>query len=209
MGFRAGRPLTAAMAAVLVLMGIFAVGIGLGKANGFSLAELLRGPDKPPPGAYPVLGPSQPIRIVIPSIDVLAPVHSVGLDDRGAIATPALHLRNEAGWYQQGPTPGQYGPAIIVGHVDTREKPAVFHRLNELRPGAKIEITRRDRQVTVFEVNSIERFSKDKLPVKRIYNDFSRPALRLITCGGRWVGGELGYRDNIVIFASLISARRA
>lgn len=203
------RRLGVPLAVLLVVAGLFGVGIGLGKANGLSLAELFRGPGKAPPGEFPVLGPSRPLRIQIPDIKVKAYVHGVGLDERGAIDTPSLLLRNEAGWFDDGPSPGQYGPAIIVGHVDTRDKPGVFHRLNELKPGAKIEITRRDNRITVFEVNTVERFSKDRLPVDRIYHDFSRPGLRLITCGGRWVGGELGYADNIVVFASLISARRA
>ncbi|MDI1464344.1 class F sortase [Catellatospora sp. KI3] len=201
---RWSRPL----ALLLVLAGLFSVGIGLGRAHGLSLAELFRGPGKPPPGEFPVLAPSRPLRIEIPSIKVKAYVHGVGVAADGAVATPSLLLRNEAGWFQQGPTPGQYGPAIIVGHVDTKDRPGVFHRLNEMKPGQRIEITRRDGKVAVFEVNTVERFAKDALPVKRVYQDFSRPGLRVITCGGRWVGGKLGYADNIVVFASLVSTRK-
>jgi hypothetical protein len=61
--------------------------------------------------------------------------------------------------------------------------------------------------VAVFEVNSVERFGKTRLPMRRLYADFSRPGLRLITCGGRWVGGDTGYADNIIVFASLTKAR--
>jgi hypothetical protein len=78
-----------------------------------------------------------------------------------------------------------------------------------LKAGAHIEITRRDRKVAVFEVNSVETFSKEQLPVKRVYDDYSRPGLRLITCGGTWVGGELGYASNVIVFASLISVETA
>lgn len=201
---------TGLLAAALVIFGIFGAGIGLGQATGtLQWPSLFVSGSKAPPGEFPVLGPSRPIRIVIPSIGVRAPVHDVGLDARGSIAVPAVTLRNEAGWYNQGPAPGQYGPAILVGHVDTKEKPAVFARLRDLKPGARIEITRRDRQVTVFEVNSVEWFSKTKIPVDRIYNDYSRPGLRLITCGGRWVGGDMGYASNVIVFASLVSAHKA
>jgi hypothetical protein len=197
------------LAGVLAVAGLFSLGIGLGKANGLSLAELFRGQDKAPPHEFPVLAPSPPLRIAIPDIDVRTGVHAVNLDRTGSIDVPAANVRNETGWYEQGPTPGQFGPAIIVGHVDTKDKPAVFARLNELKPGAKIEVTRRDRTVAIFEVNSVERFSKEQLPVDRVYNDFSRPSLRLITCGGRWVGGDVGYADNIIVFASLTSTRKA
>jgi Sortase domain len=196
-------------AAVLVLVGLFAAGSGLGRQHGFTIHDLFKPPAKPPPHEFPVLDPSPPTKITIKAIGVSAPVHGVGRADDGSVATPALALRNEAGWYKEGPTPGQFGPAIIVGHVDTKDKPAVFARLRDLQPGATIEITRRDRLVAVFEVNSVERFNKERIPVARVYGDYSRPSLRLITCGGAWVGGSTGYADNIIVFASLVSSRKA
>ena len=134
-------------------------------------------------------------------------MHGSGIAADGTIAVPDAARAQEAGWYDQGPTPGQYGPAVIVGHVDTTTGPAVFHDLEELRAGDRIEVTRADRSVAVFEVNSVERYDKDRLPVDEVYGDFSRPNLRLITCGGRWVGGETGYADNVVVFASLVQGR--
>ncbi len=147
------------------------------------------------------------MRLVIPSIGVRAPVGRVGLADDGSIAVPALERHNETGWYDRGPTPGQFGPAIIVGHTDTRTGPSVFHDLVKLRPGARIEVTRQDRSVAIFEVNSVEHFDKAALPAERVYGDYRRPALRLITCGGPWLGGSIGYADNVIAFASLIRAR--
>lgn len=194
------------LAACLLLIGLFATGIGLGMQNGL---DLFPRADKAPPGEFPVLDPSPPKRIRIPSIDVDAAVHGVGLERDGTIAVPSVKLRNEAGWYDEGPSPGQYGPAILVGHVDTKDKPAVFHRLKDLEPGARIEIARRDRNVAVFEVNSVEQYNKRALPVNEVYRDYTRPALRLITCGGNWVGGTTGYADNIIVFASLVSSHRA
>jgi hypothetical protein len=193
----------------MTLAGVFCTGLGLGQATGaIRLPDWAWARDAAPPREFPVLEPSRPIRISIPSIGVRAPVHGVGLADDGSIAVPDNNRRNEAGWYRAGPTPGQFGPAVIVGHVDTRTGPAIFHDLATLRPGAKIEVTRRDRRVAVFKVNSVETFSKAKLPPDRVYGDFSRPGLRLITCGGRWAGGDLGYADNVVVFASLVSSHK-
>jgi sortase family protein len=198
------------LAAALVMLGLFCAGIGLAQVTGaFQLSSLFGSGNKPPPGEFPVLGPSRPVKIVIPSIDVNAPVHGVGRDDSGSIAVPSLRLINEAGWFDEGPSPGQYGPAILVGHVDTKNQPAIFHRLGDLKAGAQIEITRRDSKVAVFEVNSVETFSKSQLPVNRVFNDYSRPGLRLITCGGAWVGGDLGYASNVIAFASLVRVRKA
>lgn len=184
--------------------------MGLGQATGtISFSGLFGSGSKAPPGEFPVLGPSHPIRILIPAIGVRASVHGVGRDRDGSIAVPAATLRNEAGWFTEGPSPGQYGPAVLVGHVDTKDRPAVFHRLHELKAGARIEITRRDRKIAIFEVNTVETFSKNQLPVSRVYEDYSRPALRLITCGGRWVGGDVGYASNVIVFASLVTVRKA
>jgi hypothetical protein len=206
----ARRPLPLGlMAAVLVFVGLFTVGAGLGAATGFDLGQLFRGPDKPPPRAFPVLDPSAPKRLTIRSIKVEAPILRVGLAPDGSVDVPPLKRHNEAGWFGEGPTPGQFGPALIVGHVDTTTGPSVFHKLGTLKPGQKIEVLREDDSVAIFQITSVERFSKEKLPVKRVYGDYSRPSLRLMTCGGKWLGGREGYRDNVVVFASLISAAEA
>jgi Sortase domain len=197
------------LAVVVVIVGVFTAGLGLGQLTGtVDLSAAWTAGSKAPPREFPVMKPSPPIRIAIPAIGVRASVHRVGLADDGTIEVPAANRRNEAGWYEKGPTPGEFGPALIVGHVDNRTGPAVFHDLSTLRAGERVEITRRDRSVAVFEVNTVERFDKARLPVDRVYDDFSRPSLRLITCGGRWVGGQTGYTDNIVVFASLVTARK-
>jgi hypothetical protein len=190
-----------------VLVGVFATGAGLGRSAQWPL-DLLSAGIRPPRGNVASLEASRPTRIAIESIGVKAPVRQVGLAADGSIAVPPLDRHNEAGWYDRGPTPGQSGPAIIVGHADTRTGPSIFHGLVKLRPGALVEVTRTDRSVAIFEVNSIERFDKAKLPVERVYGDYSRPALRLITCGGEWIGGSIGYADNVIAFASLITSKK-
>nr|WP_301548605.1 class F sortase [Micromonospora sp. C95] len=161
----------------------------------------------PPPRKVPLLAASEPVGIEINKIDLAAPVHNVGIAPDGSIAAPPAERAQEAGWYDQGPTPGQYGPAVIVGHVDTTTGPAVFHQLPQLRAGDRVEVARSDGSVAIFEVDRVDRFDKEQLPTDDVFGDFSRPQLRLITCGGRWVGGETGYADNVVVFASLVEAR--
>jgi hypothetical protein len=201
-------PALGLIAAVVVFLGLFTLGAGLGAATGFDLRELFKGPDKPPPRAFPVLEPSAPRVLMIPALKVEAPILEVGLAADGSVDTPPLNRHNEAGWFNQGPTPGQFGPALIVGHADTRTGPSVFHGLRTMKPGQRVEILREDDQVAVFQVNSVERFSKAKLPLKRVYGDYSRPSLRLVTCGGDWLGGAGGYRDNVIVFASLVGTRK-
>jgi hypothetical protein len=194
----------------MLLLGLLVTAFGVQYVTGITLlpSGMLFG-TQPPPRKFPVLASSPPVEIGIRALGLDAPVHPVGIAPDGTIAVPASDRRDEAGWYDRSPTPGQYGPSVIVGHVDTTTGPAVFHGLSGLRPGNKIEIVREDGTVAIFEVNSVKRFNKSQLPVDRVYGDFSRPALRLITCGGRWVGGSVGYADNVVVFASLVGARRS
>ncbi|MFC3384590.1 class F sortase [Couchioplanes azureus] len=205
---RGRRPMPLGMiAAVLVFVGLFALGAGVGAATGFDVRDLFRGPDKPPPRDFPVLDPSPPKRLMIPAIKVEAPVLPVGLAKDGSVDVPPPN-RNETGWFGEGPTPGQFGPALIVGHVDTDTRPGVFHQLRNLRPGQRIEVLREDDETAVFQVNSVERFGKARLPVQRVYGDYSRPSLRLVTCGGTWLGAGRGYADNVIVFASLIGTKQ-
>jgi sortase (surface protein transpeptidase) len=197
-------------AVMIVLFGLFATGVGVENVTGTQVIPgFLSSGDKPPPRESPVLTASQPVGITIPTLNVRAVVHNVGIAADGTIAVPALERANEAGWYDQSPTPGQLGPAVIVGHVDTRAGPAVFHELQRMRPGDKVEVARQDRTVAVFEVSRVDRFSKSNLPADQVYGDFDRSNLRLITCGGQWVGGQTGYADNVIVFATLVDAKRS
>ncbi|MFD0517760.1 class F sortase [Paractinoplanes durhamensis] len=195
----------------LVFLGLFMVAMGIGAATSIDLPDLFGGKAsaEPPPRAFPVLDPSRPERLTIPSIKVEAPILDVGLATDGSVGVPPLKRHNEAGWFDGGPSPGQFGPALIVGHADTRTGPSVFYDLPKLKPGQRIEVLRADNSVAIFEINSVEHFDKGKLPVQRVYGDFSRPSLRLMTCGGKWVGGKTGYQDNVVVFASLVETRKA
>jgi hypothetical protein len=193
------------LAGLLMLMGLFGAGAGVGQ-----LVHLPRLPHheraKPGPdlASGAVLTRSTPTRLSIPDIDVWARVTEVGLDDDGSIAPPDDLRGRTTGWYSAGPTPGEYGSAVIVGHVDTRTEPAVFHDLGKLRPGQLIDVHRRDFKTATFEVESVETFDKSAFPTKRIFGDFSTPRLVLVTCGGEWAGGDVGYADNVVVFARLV-----
>jgi sortase (surface protein transpeptidase) len=146
---------------------------------------------------------STPMRISIPAIDVNAPITRVGLASNGAIGVPPLDNNNLAGWYSGGPSPGQLGPAVIVGHVDGPKGKSVFYRLGSLKPGQKVTLELANHRTALFSIYSVEYYRKGKFPGSRVYGDYSRPGLRLITCGGSFVGGSTGYEDNIVVYASL------
>jgi sortase (surface protein transpeptidase) len=106
-----------------------------------------------------------------------------------------------AGWFTGGPQPGQLGPAVIAGHVDSRTGPAVFYRLRDLRPGDQIRVVRADRLVVRFRVESLASFPKQALPDDAVFGATTTPALRLITCAGTFDRARHSYRDNLVVSA--------
>ncbi|MEV5408727.1 class F sortase [Thermopolyspora sp. NPDC052614] len=158
----------------------------------------------PPPLVMPM---SVPERVRIPTIKVNAPVESLGLDKNGWLEVPSLKRPNLTGWYRLGPSPGQLGPAVIVGHVNNKAGPAVFARLGTLRKGDTVEVKRKDGSVAVFTVNEVERVHKRTFPTARVYGNLSHAGLRLITCGGAFDPKTGSYADNIIVYASLSATR--
>ncbi|MGW0391727.1 class F sortase [Streptomyces sp. NPDC003042] len=162
-------------------------------------------PPVPPPDME-VLDHSSVQRIRIPSIRVDAPAMTVGLDAQGYVDAPPPQDPNLAGWYLNGISPGQRGSAVIVGHVDNAQGPAVFFGLGSVKPGSHVEVERYDGRTAVFEVYGVEVFSKQSFPGARVYGDTGHPELRVITCGGGYSKGR-GYDGNVVVFARMIAAR--
>ena len=151
----------------------------------------------------PILPASDPVGLDIPSIGVHAPTLvplTVGPD--GVLPPPSDYA--QAGWYTGGPNPGQLGPAVIAGHVDGPDGPAIFYRLGQLAPGAQVTVTRADGGVATFTIDSVTSYSKAEFPTSLVYgNTTNRAELRLITCGGAFDRATGHYVDNIIAFAHL------
>jgi sortase (surface protein transpeptidase) len=146
---------------------------------------------------YPAV--AEPVRLRIPSIGVRTGLEHLGLAADGTIAAPAEW--QTAGWYEKGPRPGQPGPAVIVGHVDSRSGPAVFHRLPELRPGARVLVDLADGTTARFTVDGRQQVAKSQFPADLVYAPTLETVLRLVTCGGAFDAGTGHYRDNIIVTA--------
>ena len=91
------------------------------------------------PRARP-LARSAPVAIRIPRIGVNAPVMKLGRDADGTVQVPPLAEHNLTGWYRYGPSPGQRGPAVILGHVDSTTGISVFYYLRNLHAGDTVSL---------------------------------------------------------------------
>ncbi|CAL9408574.1 class F sortase [Streptomyces sp. enrichment culture] len=150
--------------------------------------------------------PSAPVRVRIPRIGVDAPVMRLGLAPDGSLEVPPAGERNLAGWYEGGAPPGARGTAIVAGHVDNDEGPAVFYALGALKKGDRLEVARADGRTAVFTVDAVEVYDNDAFPDDKVYGSSDRAELRVITCGGGF-SPETGYQGNVVAYAHLIGAR--
>ena len=215
---RAGRwALGTALAAALACAGL-GVGVGVAAFGVFDGTPAQAGATYIPPSittgapklasdprARP-LARSAPVEIRIPGIGVDAPVMKVGRDAGGTVQVPPLAAHNLTGWYEYGPAPGQRGPAVILGHVDSTTGVSVFYHLRNMHAGEKVYVTLADRTVATFAVDGLQRVAKDAFPTASVYGKSGFPSLRLITCGGPFDQATGHYVDNIIVYAHLVGS---
>jgi LPXTG-site transpeptidase (sortase) family protein len=158
------------------------------------------------PGHAAAMARSVPRRLRVPAIGVDTAVMSLGLAADGGVRVPPIAAHSPAGWYDGSPTPGQTGPAVILGHVTVGAYgDGVFAHLDRLRPGDRVTVVRQDGSTAVFSVDSVQTVAKSRFPTSAVYGNVDHPALRLITCGGARISGGGGYPDNVIVYASLVS----
>lgn len=140
---------------------------------------------------------SRPVRIAVPAVALSARVVPVGLSRSGRLEMPPP---SAAGWYRRGSGPAEPGPAVLVGHVDSHDGPAVFYRLSGVRVGDAVELTRADGSTSRFAISRITVVSRADFPTRAVYGPNARADLRLITCTGAF-DASTGYADSLIIWA--------
>ena len=140
-----------------------------------------------------------PVRVRVPAIGVDSELLRLGTDATGALVPPDDFQR--AGWFAAGAVPGDVGPAVVAGHVDSVDGPAVFSRLDDLVPGDEVLVDREDGTTARFTVTGVGRHPKSDFPTAAVYGPTPRAELRLVTCGGDFDRSRRSYVDNVVVFA--------
>jgi sortase (surface protein transpeptidase) len=170
-------------------------------------------PPPPPPAPPPAVSASEasfhsvrsyadvaePVGLRIPALGIDAPLTHLGVAPNRTIEVPADFA--VPGWFDQGPRPGQPGPAVILGHVDSKAGPAVFYRLNRLPVGAVVFVDRVDGSTVDFRVRGTQHVAKTAFPTDLVYAPTLEPSLRLVTCGGPFDHTKSSYLDNVIVYA--------
>jgi Sortase domain len=161
-----------------------------------------------PTKAGPLLAArSVPVTLSVPAISLNVSLSSLGLNSDGTVQVPTDI--QQPGWFRLGPTPGQAGSAVILGHVDSYQGPAVFFNLRTLVAGDQVNVTLADGAITHFDVTSVAMFTKTQFPDQQVYAPHSYSALQLVTCGGAFDSATGHYLSNIVVFTTLTSVTPA
>jgi sortase (surface protein transpeptidase) len=196
----------------LTALGLFVAGRSDGKTQG-AVSHAARATAQPPssPTATPgddmlararaIAAPAAPpARLLIPAIGVNTAVEPVGLDSQGRIGSPSIPAN--VGWYRAGVAPGDAGDALLDGHLDWTNGPAVFWELGKLRVGDSSEVDRADGSRVHFVVDSTSvvpyNASEDSL-----FTATGPPAMSLITCTGVWDQQRGTYLQRLLVHASL------
>ena len=128
----------------------------------------------------------------------------LGLNANGTVEVPTSV--KVPGWFSPGPSPGQVGSAVILGHVDSYQGPGVFFQLRTLQPGDQINVNLADGVVATFNVTSVVMYQKTQFPDQQVYGSNGSSELQLVTCGGTFDPQTGHYLSNIVVYSSFVSA---
>lgn len=153
------------------------------------------------PAAPVAKSDATPVRVTIPAIGVDAALEDLHRGSAGELDPPTGW--DDAGWFSDGIVPGEVGPAVIAGHVDSPTSAAVFFRLDELVSGDQIHVAMTDGTTRTFTVDRTERAAKSAFPTSDVYGVTPTPTLRLITCDGTFDTATGHYTDNLIVFAEL------
>lgn len=196
------------LAVVLVLTGISMIGMS---THGAATPTLV----PPAPQAAQAAGPppvlpaassldrSPPVRLTYERLGIETTLISVGLNPDRTAEVPPKDPGAPAGWYRHLASPGESGPAVILGHVDTTDGPGVFFTLGTSEAGDRILVERADGRIGAFTVERVESFPRADFPTDQVYGRVDHAALRLVTCGGFFDRDNGGYQENVVVFATL------
>ncbi|MBA2739874.1 MAG: class F sortase, partial [Nocardioidaceae bacterium] len=169
-----------------------------GKAPGSTVQPVMQAP-------APVATATDPERITIPSLGV-----DQGLVEL-AVNGDSLQVPEDfwdVGWWGGGPVPGENGAAVMVGHVDSFDGPAVFYGLSGMRRGDKVFVSRERGPRLVFAVRKKVLYDRDEFPSDRVYRSTGRPSLHLLTCGGSFDSEAELYSGNVVVYAELVATTK-
>jgi len=155
-------------------------------------------------GYEPLREPAKPVRLVVPSLKIRAPILPIQVNDQ-QILDPPRNPR-DVGWWQQSARPGAAkGQTVLTGHT-VHTGGGVMDHLGRLHRGKLIKVVTPKGKME-YRTTRVVTWTKDQLArhaVEIFAQKRPNPRLVLITCTG-WTGSD--YTSNIVVFAKPLGVR--
>lgn len=153
---------------------------------------------EPAPGVYPGKD-----GMSITVAGQTAPIDPIQVTTEGFLIPP--HDVSRVGWYSASAMPGSTesnGSTVITGHINFAEQGTGYaDHFTRLKEGETFTITV-DGEPREFRVTKAPfRVGKDQSMPDVVNATEGENQVVLITCGGEFVGGSLGYADNIFTVA--------
>ncbi|MEU6645643.1 class F sortase [Saccharomonospora sp. NPDC046836] len=109
---------------------------------------------------------------------------------------------DEATWWGAG-LDAPSGASLFAGHVNWNGRTGPFAELWDIGIDEAVTVSDDGGTVWTYRVTQIVTVHKDELPARAadLFSQGGRHRIVLVTCGGRWLGGNTGYADNRVVIA--------
>ncbi|MER7079958.1 class F sortase, partial [Saccharopolyspora kobensis] len=110
---------------------------------------------------------------------------------------------DEATWWGAG-LDAPKGATVLAGHVNWKGAIGPFEELWEARTGQPVTVVDDAGKEWRYQVSEVVTVHKDDLPARArdLFGQGGEHRLVLVTCGGRYVGGDLGYDENRIVIAT-------
>lgn len=95
------------------------------------------------------------------------------------------------------------GATVLAGHINFHGRTGPFNELWRARVDDPVTIVDPQGHTLRFKVVQLVTLHKNELPQRagELFSQRGAHRLVLVTCGGAWVGGEMGYASNRVVIA--------
>jgi LPXTG-site transpeptidase (sortase) family protein len=143
-------------------------------------------------------------RLVVPSLDIDAPIVTLGVDATGTMEAP--DNPTDVAWYDFSARPGEPGNVVLAGHLDyVNYGPAVFYHLKDAKAGDEIELVLVDGTTARYRVDDVTAYDDATAPVQQIVGPTDGEVVTLITCGGSFDQVSREYDKRVVLRAERIN----
>jgi LPXTG-site transpeptidase (sortase) family protein len=142
-------------------------------------------------------------RVIIPSLNVDAPIETRGINARGEMEDPTG--KDAVAWYDFSEFPGFGGNAVFSGHVDwyTGEL-GPFGRMKELKDGDDVLFRLSDGMELKYKVTQSTLYESAKAPVQEIVARTEKDSVTFITCEGTFNRAAQEYSHPRVVRAERV-----